>query len=92
MYTVIVKHHPAAEHVERFVAFMHEVVAGVAGAGGLVSFRTCREADGRYLAGVSDWVSEEAFRAALPAIMSFGDRRDPAWSTAPDERMTLVET
>jgi quinol monooxygenase YgiN len=92
MYTVIVLHHPVPEHTERFVAFMHDVVSAVAGADGLIDFRACREADGRYLAGVSHWASQEAFAAALPTIMSLAPQRDPSWSARPDERMTLVDT
>ncbi len=93
MYTVIVLHHPVPEHTERFVAFMHEVAEAVAGSVGLIDFRTCREADGRYLAGVSHWDSPEAFAAAAaPKIMSLALRRDPRWIARPDERMSLIDT
>jgi heme-degrading monooxygenase HmoA len=92
MYTVIVLHHAVPEHTERFIAFMHEVAEAVAGSDGLIDFRTCREAEGRYLAGVSHWASRDAFAAAVPTIMGLAPRRDPRWTARPDERMTLVDT
>ena len=90
MYTVIVIHHPQPEHTDAFVAFMGEVAEGLAQAPGLIEFTNCSEHNGAYLAGFSRWETAESFQAALPTIMSFAPRRNPEWSSKPDERIVLV--
>ena len=70
---------------------MQKVVERTEGAPGLVEFKACREANGRYLAGFSRWESPDAFAAALPTITSLAPLRKPEWSTKPDELITLVE-
>jgi quinol monooxygenase YgiN len=92
MFQAIAIHHARAEHAEEFLAFMHRVQAAVAGAPGLIEFTTWREAaNGTRLFGHSRWESEDAFRAALPTIMSLGPERRAEWSERPDELLLLEE-
>jgi quinol monooxygenase YgiN len=91
MYTVIVIHHAAPEHTDAFIEFMHMVVDATSDAPGLLEFRTCREANGAFLAGYSRWETPEAFQTALPRIMSLAPQRKPEWSAKPDERIVLVD-
>ncbi|HEX7114207.1 MAG TPA: antibiotic biosynthesis monooxygenase [Steroidobacter sp.] len=91
MLTAIAVHHPKREHRDAFLAFCRTVRDGLAGEPGLIEFKVCGDPQGRYLAGVSTWESEEAFSAALTKIRSFAPLRDDDWSARPDDGFTLVE-
>jgi quinol monooxygenase YgiN len=84
-------HHEAPEHTDEFIAFMRKVVEATQGAPGLLEFTVCRDPQRGFLAGFSRWENAEAFGAALPTIRSLAPLRQPEWSTAPDELITLVE-
>ncbi len=89
-FVAIAIHHHDPEHEEAFLEFMDRVIDATEGAPGLLEFRPFKEANGRFLAGFSRWESEQAFRNALSRITSLASLRDPAWSTQPDELITLV--
>jgi heme-degrading monooxygenase HmoA len=89
MFQAIAIHHARREHAADFLAFMHRVVAAVGAAPGLVEFTTWREAQSSRLVAVSRWESEDAFRAALPTIMSLGPERREEWSERADELVLL---
>jgi hypothetical protein len=91
MFQAIAIHHARPEHAEDFLAFMHRVRAAVGEPPGLIEFTTWREAHGTRLLGHSRWESEDAFRAALPLIMSLGPERREEWSERPDEVMLLED-
>jgi heme-degrading monooxygenase HmoA len=90
LYIAITIHHHCPEHEEALVAFMDDVAAGVADAPGLTEFTTCRDVDGRFLAGYSRWETEDAFRRALHAIRAHAPHRDPAWTDQPDEAIRIA--
>jgi quinol monooxygenase YgiN len=91
VFIAIAIHYAAPEHADEFLDFMHKVVDVTAGAPGLIEFKACRDPNSGHLAGFSRWESEEAFRAALPAIGSLRHLRKPEWSVRPDDLITLVE-
>jgi quinol monooxygenase YgiN len=89
-FVAIAIHHHDPDHEEAFLSFMHRVIDATEGAPGLLEFRPFKDANGRFLAGFSRWESEQAFRDALSRITSLAPDRDPAWSTQPDELITLT--
>ena len=90
MFVAITIHHHVPEHEEALRGFMDEVAAAVDLAPGLIEFTTCRDSAGRYLAGYSRWESEDAFRRALPTIRAMAPRRNPDWTSEPDEPIRLA--
>ena len=91
MFQAIAIHHARAEHVEDFVAFMHRVIETVGQPPGLLEFRSWRDGQTTRLVGLSRWESEQAFRAALPLIMSLAPERREEWSERPDDVLMLSE-
>jgi hypothetical protein len=91
MFIAIAIHHAAPEHEQAFPDLMRKVVEATEGAPGLVEFKACREANGRFLAGFSRCETAEAFATALPPITSLAPLRKPEWSAKPDELIALVE-
>jgi len=91
MFQAIAIHHARPEHAADFLAFMHRVVAAVGAAPGLLEFTTWRDTQSSRLFGFSRWESEDAFRAALPTIMSLGPERREEWSERPDELLLLAD-
>jgi len=91
MFQAIAVHHPKAERVDDWIAFMHRVIAATEGAPGLLEFTAWRDPGGAGpLIGLSRWESAEAFQAALPRIRSLD--RDASWDAAPDVLSTSVAT
>jgi len=91
MFQAIAIHHARPEHVEEFMAFMRRVIEAVGDAPGLIEFRGWRDGPTSRLVGLSRWESEQAFRDALPAIMSLSGERRDEWSERPDDVLTLTE-
>jgi quinol monooxygenase YgiN len=91
MFQAIAIHHARPEHVDDFVAFMHRVIAKVGDAPGLIEFRAWRDGRTTRLVGHSRWESEQAFRDALPLILSLGPERRPEWSDRDDDVLMLSE-
>jgi hypothetical protein len=89
VYTAITIHTPAPEHVDELTSFMRDVIEGIGQAPGLIEAHVARAADGSYLAGVTQWETEDDFNSALPIILAFAPRRDPAWTTATDQAIRL---
>ena len=89
MFQVVVLHHAVLEHRAAFAAFMHRVVEAVGDAPGLIEFSAWDAQDGPLVA-VSRWESAEAFRAAIPTIMSLGDERRPEWTARDDQVLMSV--
>jgi heme-degrading monooxygenase HmoA len=92
MFQAIAIHHARAGHVEDFLAFMHRVRAAVGEPPGLIEFTAWRDTQSSRLVAVSRWESEDAFRAAVPLIMSLGPERREEWSERPDELILLAST
>lgn len=92
MFQAIAIHHARAEHVDDFVAFMHRVIDKVGDAAGMLEFRAWRDGRTTRLIGHSRWQSEQAFRDALPLILSLGPERRPEWSERDDDVLMLSET
>jgi quinol monooxygenase YgiN len=91
MFQAIAIHHAHPDHVDEFIAFMHRVVEKVGDAPGLIEFRGWRDGPTTRLIGHSRWESEQAFRDALPTIMSLGPERRDEWSERPDDVLMLTE-
>ena len=91
MFRAIATHHARPEHVADFLAFMHRVRAAVGEPPGLVEFTLWRDTQSSRLFGDSRWESEEAFRAALPLILSLGPERREEWSERPDDLLLLED-
>jgi quinol monooxygenase YgiN len=91
MFQAIAIHHARPEHVEEFMAFMRRVIEKVGAAPGLIEFRGWRDGPTTRLVGLSRWESEQAFRDALPLIMSLGPERNPEWSERDDDVLMLSE-
>jgi quinol monooxygenase YgiN len=91
MFQAIAIHHARPEHVEEFLAFMARVRAAVGEPPGLIEFRSWRDTQSSRLIGHSRWESEQAFRDALPVILSLGPERREEWSERPDEVLLLEE-
>ena len=91
MLQAIAIHHATPEHTDDFLAFMHRVIEHVGAAPGLIEFTAWREGQGSRLVGLSRWESEQAFRAALPTILSLAPERREEWSDRPDEVLLLAE-
>jgi heme-degrading monooxygenase HmoA len=91
MFQAIAIHHARPEHVDEFLGFMARVIATVGDAPGLIDFRSWRETQSSRLIGQSRWESEQAFRAALPTILSLAPERREEWSDRPDEVLLLAE-
>jgi heme-degrading monooxygenase HmoA len=89
VFVAIAIHHPAPEHADAFIEFMHRVVDVTEGAKGLQEFRCWREQQSGRLLGMSRWDSEEDFRAGLERITSLHGERRPEWTVAPDEVLLL---
>jgi hypothetical protein len=69
---------------------MRAVIAGLAGAHGLLDADVCEAADGSHLAGFTRWREAADFERALPTILAFAPQRDPTWTTRPDEAIRLL--
>jgi len=91
MFVTVAIHHPKREHADEFLAFMHRVQDMVADAPGLIEFRSWRDTSSDRLVGMARWESEDAFRAALPQVMSLSHDRKDEWSERPDDLLTLTE-
>ena len=89
-FQTIAIHDVRPEHSDAFLAFMHEVEGAVAGAPGLLEFRSYREAGSDRLVAVARWESPDAFSAAAPAIMGMSDRRRPEWTAGEDQLLVLT--
>jgi len=90
MFQTIAIHHVRPEHRDGFLSFMRRVEDAVAGAEGLLDFGSYVDAASGRLVGVGRWVSQEAFTAALPQIMSLSGERRDEWTDADDVLLTLV--
>jgi quinol monooxygenase YgiN len=91
MFQAIAIHHAHPDHVEDFMAFMRRVIDTVGAAPGLIEFRGWRDGATTRLLGLSRWESEQAFRDALPTIMSMSGERRDEWSERPDDVLLLTE-
>jgi quinol monooxygenase YgiN len=91
MFQAIAIHHAHPDHVEDFAAFMHRVIEKVGDAPGLIEFRGWRDGPTTRLIGHSRWESEQAFRDALPLIVSLAPERRPEWSEREDDVLMLSE-
>jgi heme-degrading monooxygenase HmoA len=91
MFLAIAIHHPREEHVDDLTRHMHNVIAAVGDAPGLIEFTSWRDGRTNRLVGFSRWESEQAFRDALPAIGSLRDQRRDEWTEADDDLFTLTE-
>ncbi len=89
MFQAVAIHHAVPEHRDAFLAFMQRVIDATSGARGLLEFTGYAEAGGPRLFGVSRWESAEAFRAALPTILSLVPERRPEWSDRDDELLVM---
>lgn len=89
MFETIAIHDVRPEHQGEFLGFMRKVEQAVAGADGLISFGSYREAGGR-LVGVGHWESESAFIAAMPRIVGLADQRRPEWTASEDQLLALT--
>jgi len=91
MVTAIAIHHPNPDHVAELEAHMELVrESTLERAEGLIEFECLREERGGRLLGFSRWESREAFEAALPIIAANAGRRQPEWTVAEDELLTLT--
>jgi hypothetical protein len=90
MFLAIAIHHARPEHADDFMAFMRRVRQAVGDPPGLIEFDGWRETAGNRLFGVSRWESEQAFRDALPLIMSLAHERREEWSERPDDVLMLA--
>jgi heme-degrading monooxygenase HmoA len=91
MFQAIAIHHARPEHAEEFMAFMRRVIDVVGDAPGLIEFRGWRDGPTSRLIGLSRWESEQAFRDALPTIMSLSGERREEWSEREDDVLLLSE-
>ncbi len=90
MFQTIAIHDVRPEHAEAFLAFMREVEAAVRDAPGLIDFGSYRDTMSSKLVGVGRWESQEAFAAAMPAIMGLSDRRRPEWTASEDQLLAIA--
>lgn len=89
VFTAITLHHPAPQFVDELTEYMRTVIDGIREAPGLIEAHVAEAADGSYLAGVTQWETADDFAQALPLILAFAPRRDPAWTLEPDEAIRL---
>jgi len=90
MFQTIAIHDVRPEHRDDFLAFMRRVEEAVADADGLVDFGSYVDVATGRLVGVGRWVTQEAFTAALPQIMSLSGERRDEWTDEDDILLTLV--
>ncbi len=90
MFQTIAIHDVVPEHADAFLGFMREVEDAVRDAPGLLEFSSYRDVPTGRLVGVGRWESQEAFGAAMPAIMGLSDRRRPEWTASDDQLLALV--
>jgi quinol monooxygenase YgiN len=83
-------HDARPEHADAMLAFMRRVEDAVAGAPGLIDISSHRDTMSGRLVAIARWETQEAFTAAMPAIMSLSGERDPAWTDRPDEVLAIV--
>ncbi len=90
MFQTIAVHHVRPEHETAFLAFMRRVEDAVAGAPGLLEISSNRDAQRGVLVAVARWADQDAFAAAMPAIMGLSGERDPAWTEREDDLYAIT--
>ena len=89
MFVTMVFHHPRPEHHGAFRAFMSEIITGMAGTEGLVSFESYLNPADSTLVALARWESADDAQAGIPKLMSISHRR-PEWTDLPDEMFQLA--